>query len=72
MVFLLLPGVGRGLVDEVHELIEAGSDYDLRASVELSTGGGVVGGDGVVFATATGSEAGGVDTEVVLEHLHYA
>ena len=63
-------GVG-SLVDKIHELIEFGSDYDLRAAVALTSDFSIVIGHWIVFATATGCETRGIHSEIILEHLDH-
>ena len=67
----LVLAFGGSLVDEVHELVELRGDDDLRAAVALLAHLGAVAGHGVVFATAGGGEALGVDTVLVLQGLHH-
>ena len=46
----------RSLADEIHELVELRRDDNLRATVALLARSRCVVGNGVVLATATGSE----------------
>ena len=59
------------LVYKIHELIELGSDYDLRAAVALTSDFSIVVGQRIVFATATGCETRGIHSEIILKHLNH-
>lgn len=60
------------LVDQVEELVEFRCDDDFGSAVTLLAHFGIVVGDGVVLAAASGREARGIDAEVVLQALHHA
>lgn len=52
-------------------MVEFWGDDDFGATVLLASGGGGVGGYGIVFTSAACSESGGVNAEVVLQRLHH-
>ena len=60
----------RSLVNQVHELVKLRSDDDLGAAVSGTSGLGVVVGNGVVLATASGCQTAWVDAVFVLELLN--
>lgn len=65
-------GIGiRHFVNQVHELIESRSDDDLRAPVGLTPFGGIIRGDGIVFAATTGGKSLRVNPEIILQYLNY-
>ena len=58
-------------VYQLHELIEFRSDDNLGATVTLLANLGVVGGQGVVFATTASGQTLGIHTVVVLQGLYH-
>lgn len=60
----------RSLINQVEELVKFRSDDDFGASVALATEIGSIVSNGVVLSATTGGQARGVDTKLILKHLH--
>lgn len=61
----------RSLANEIHELVEFGSDDDLCTAITRATRVGGIVANRIVFAATTCGETCGINSEFLLEHLHH-